>query len=115
MHEDLMWVDVTQFESDWGNRSSNFELKKKVVNHRYMTVTYTDVLLPSDSPFEPQKGINFIFDIVIATQSHHNSYLHIMPFLPYFVPLILSHLLNCPKGISKTKEKGAGNKINFEV
>lgn len=71
-----------------------------------MTLAYTDVLLSSDSPFELQKEINFIFDIVIGIQSHHSSYLHIMPFLPCFMPLILTYVLNCPKGISKAKEKG---------
>lgn len=106
-HEDLMWVDITQFESDPGNRRSNSELKEKVLNHRYMTLINTDVLLSSDSPFEPQKGIQFILDIVIGIQSHHNSYLHIMPFLPRFRPLILIHVLNCSKGICKTR--GAGN------
>lgn len=24
-----MWVDIIQFESEWGIRSSNFELKEK--------------------------------------------------------------------------------------
>lgn len=29
-----------------------------------------------------------------------------MPLLPCFMPLILTHVLNCPKGISETKEEG---------
>jgi hypothetical protein len=84
-----MWAAITQFESEQGIRSSNFEQKKKVVNHRYMTLAYADVLLSSDSLFEAWKEINFIFDIVIGIQSHHSSCLHIMPFLLCFMPLIL--------------------------
>lgn len=102
-----MWVDITQFESDWGNRNFNFELKKEIVNHRYMTLAYTDVLISSDSLFELQKRINFIFDIVIVIQSHHNSNIHIGLFLPclIYAPYFDPHL-NCTKVISKTKMRG---------
>ena len=71
-----------------------------------MTLAYTDVLPSSDSPFEPQKGLHFIFDIVIGIQSHHHSSLHIMSFSPYFKPLIWPHVWNYPEGISKIKEEG---------
>lgn len=71
-----------------------------------MTLAHADVLLSSDSPFEPQKGLHFIFDIVIGIQSHHHSSLHIMSFSPCFMPLIWPHVWNYPEGISKIKEEG---------
>lgn len=79
-----MWVDIIQFESEWGIRSSNFELKKRVVNQRYLTLTYTDFLSSSDSFFEDEKEINFIFDIVIGVQSYYNSYISHYYFLAFF-------------------------------
>lgn len=71
-YDDLMWVDIIQFESEWRIRSSNFELKK-VVNQIYVTLAYTDILFSSDSFLEDHKGINFIFDTVIGVQSYYNS------------------------------------------
>lgn len=72
-----------------------------------MTLAYTDVLLSSDSLFGPQRRIHFIFDIVIVIQSHHNSDIHIGPFLPclIYAPDFDPHL-NCTKIISKTKIRG---------
>jgi hypothetical protein len=66
-------VDINKLESEWRIRSSNSELKKKVVNQIYVTLAYTDVLFSSDSFLEDQKEINFIFDIVIGVQSYYNS------------------------------------------
>ena len=68
-----------------------------------MTLAYTDVLLSSDSPFEPQKRIHFIFDVVIGVQSHHHSALPIMSFLPCFMPLSATHICNYPEGILKIR------------
>lgn len=58
--------------------------KKKVVNQRYLTLANTDVLSSSDSFFEDQKVINFIFDIVIGYSHAITHVFHIMGFMICF-------------------------------
>lgn len=94
-----IWVRLGKYKLQiWIEKEDSQSQTNNTVSHMFC--------FPLTLPFEPQKSINFIFDIMIVIQSHHNSDIHIMPFLPCFVLLILTDVLNCTKVISKTKRKG---------